>query len=475
VCIGKITLDEYQKQIDRIALFLSGKTAQVKKDLVLEMQKLAKNKKFETAARLRDQIRALQLLEEKQMVILTKKVSWDVVSFAQIDNFSCINLFKVREGKLVDKENFVYEITSPNPSFERRGISVSIPPLAGGRLEPVLSESRMGGVMQSFLEKYYTETTDLPKEIYLEKLPENISIIELLLKERARKKIKIIEPKKSKPLELVKLGKENAQEYLKKYLIDQGKYLDDINKALNQLKEILHLENIPKRIECFDISNIQGTNAVGSMVVFVDGLPKKSDYRKFKIHSKDTPDDFSMMRETLERRFIHSQIDIKSEARNPKHEINPKSKILNLKSEWPVPDLIVIDGGKGQLSAALLVLQKFKISNLKFQIIGLAKRIEEIFVPNKSQPIILDHDQPALKLLQRIRDEAHRFGITFHRSLRSKQAIKSALDDIPGIGPKTKKLLKQRFGSIRKIKNATLEELNLLIGKSLAKKIKFDL
>ena len=196
------------------------------------------------------------------------------------------------------------------------------------------------------------------------------------------------------------------------------------------------------------------------MVVFQDGLPKKSEYRKFKIQGKTTPDDFEMMREMLSRRLNRSK---NQEA---------GSKVM---SAWPMPDLIIIDGGKGQLNAALETLRQFQISNNKFQIIGLAKRIEEIFLPNQKQPIILPHDNPGLQLLQRLRDEAHRFGITFHRALRSKQAVRSALDDIPGLGPKTKKLLKTKFGTVANIRKASVDELIEVMGKKLAKQIKNEL
>jgi excinuclease ABC subunit C len=469
-CIGKISLEDYQKQLDKIKLFLSGKTFQIKKELLLEMKKLAKAKKFESAARIRDQIKALEILEQKQIAIFAKKVSWDIVSFASLDNYFCINLFKVRDGKLNDKENFLFEMTTELQ-------------------EKNTTDAYRQEIIQSFLEKYYSESSSLPQEIYTEILPENISILELLLKNRNNKKIKVHEPKKGKPLDLVKLGKTNAEEYLKKYLIDQGKYLDEINRSLTQLKEVLHLDALPKRIECYDISNIQGTNAVGSMVVFENGKPAKSQYRKFKIRGKNTPDDFSMMREMLERRFSHNETDTEHQIPNPKLETNPKSKIsrlqspeaqaggghVNLKSKWPTPDLVVIDGGKGQLSAVLPVLKPITYNLKPLPVISLAKRIEEIFIPNKKNPILLSHDQPALKLLQRIRDEAHRFGITFHRKLRSQEAVKSALDEIPGIGPKTKKLLKQNFGTVANIKKASLSELKKVIGKSLAKKIQEEL
>ena len=276
-------------------------------------------------------------------------------------------------------------------------------------------------------------------------------LIKKIIKSRLNINSKIKHAQKGKIGNLIKLGRTNAQEYLKNWLASQAGHLDKINGALTQLKDVLNLPQMPKRIECYDISNTQGTNPVGSMVVFTDGLPNKSQYRKFKIQGKSTPDDFAMMREMLTRRLARS---------------NQQSAVS---SQWPLPDLIVIDGGKGQLGVAVETIND---SQLTINAIGLAKRIEEIFLPDQPAPIILSHDQPALQLLQRLRDEAHRFGITFHRKLRSKQAVKSALDDIPGIGPKTKKLLKAKFGTVGNIKKATVDELAKAVGRKLAENIK---
>jgi excinuclease ABC subunit C len=220
---------------------------------------------------------------------------------------------------------------------------------------------------------------------------------------------------------------------------------------MEQLQALLQLPTLPRRIEGYDISNIQGTNPVGSMVVCVDGLPAKSEYRKFKITIKDTPDDFAMMREMLTRRLSR---------------VKPTSPDI---AAWPAPDLLVIDGGKGQLAVAVSVLEEL---SLNIPVIGLAKRIEEIFQPHQSTPIVLPHSNTVLQLLQRLRDEAHRFGITFHRALRSKAATKSALDTIPGIGPKTKKILKQKFGTVASIRAASVDTIAALIGPAKANIVK---
>ncbi len=436
VCIGVMPLNEYKDHLEKIKLFLKGDFKTVKKDIEKEMKIASSKKLFEKAARLRNQLRGLLMVEQKQSVIIPKKVNWDLIGLFSQDENTCINLFKVRGGKLIDKENFIYTTTEINAPTDTYG---------------------KNEILQKFLEDYYIETSDRPDKIYVKDNPENKPLIEQLLKNRFHKKTSIIKATQKEPLRLLNMAEQNAGEYLKQSLSQKAGEIDKINSALNQLKEVLKLPQVPKRIECYDISNTQGTNPVGSMVVFVDGKPLKSQYRKFKIRGQQTPDDFAMMREMLSRRL--SRIT------------NQESGIME-KDKWPLPDLIVIDGGKGQLSVAVSI-----IHNSKFiiPVVGLAKRIEEIFLPNNPNPIILGHDQPALQLLQRLRDEAHRFGITFHRNLRSKQAVKSALDDISGIGPKTKKLLKEKFGTVATIKLASFEELEKVVGKKLANMIKLKL
>jgi len=345
VCIGKISLDEYNGQLDRICNFLAGNNAKVSKEISVEMKLASSQHLFEKAGRLRDQLQALVLLKEKQNVILPKPVSWDIVSAAFDQGYGCINLFKIREGKMLDKENFIFEITNADSRTKSGSTDVY-------RLE----------TQQKFLEQYYLETSDVPKIIYTHLKVADTELIEHIIRSRFSKKTELITPQKGKPLELVKLGETNAEEYLKNWLSSKAGNLDKINTALEELKEQLHLEKIPDRIECYDISNTQGTNPVGSMVVFKQGLPAKSEYRKFKIQGKKTPDDFAMMREMLTRRM----------ARSSKNQ-DPKTK------NWPLPDLIVIDGGKGQLGIAVEVLTTYNLQ-LTTPVIGLAKRIEEIFV-----------------------------------------------------------------------------------------------
>lgn len=470
VCIGQISLSEYKKHFQKIELFLSGQTKSIKKQLELDMANAAKQKKFELAARTRDQFQALSSLEEKQITIFTQNVSWDFVSVYIDELNACVNLFKVREGKLRDNENFIFQNTIA-----------------------IAKDSRPAEVIQKFLENYYADTTDLPKEIFLQHSPSSEAVIKQLLKSRTKSNIKISVPAIGDKQKLISMGITNAQQCLIKWQQSQATNIDNMNQILTELQELLKLPGRPSRIECYDISNTQGTNPVASMVVFKDGLPLKSEYRKFKITTKQTPDDFAMMREALTRRLMRTELYIERHPeklpRHSEHSEEPKKRSLvprdvagskrqddvleKTKIEaWPTPDLLVIDGGKGQLGVAVEVLQEL---NLKIHVIGLAKRIEEIFRPHNPVPIVLDHSNPVLQLLQRLRDEAHRFGITFHRNLRSKQAVKSALDTIPGIGPATKKLLKQKIGTVANIKKASLEELTNLIGKSKAEIIKRSL
>ncbi len=426
VCIGLMSPEEYDLHIQKISLFLSGQTAPIVKQIQAEMKVAARRKQFEKAARLRDEFKAIAVLQEKQLTVLTKKVSWDFISIYCDSLTAGVNLFKVREGKLMDKENFLYQ-----------------------NLLGIPEEERGATVLQAFSEMYYAEATDLPKEIFTQIELPNKPLLTTLLATRTKTKIAISSPTRGQKLKLITMGETNAKEHLMKWQRSQASNSDLIQETLAELKKLLKLPTTPRRIEGYDISNTQGTNPVGSMVVAKDGVAAKSEYRKFKITGKQTPDDFAMMKQMLGRRLTR---------------VNPADP----KDAWPIPDLLVIDGGKGQLKMAVEALKEAK---LKIPVIGLAKRIEEIFLPNQKDPIVLSHDNPVLQLLQRLRDEAHRFGITFHKSLRSKQATKSALDSIPGIGPKTKKLLKQKIGTVDQIKHAPIKELTKLVGEAKAEAI----
>ncbi len=419
VCAGIISLEEYRtRYIKNIIKFLQGCQTEVLKDLQQQMKTFAARREFEKAARVRNQIYALNRVLERQKLVYPKRVDQDVFSLHQ-DGVASINLFIVREGKLIQKENFIIDNAkqaSPKEIFE------------------------------GFLSRYYLEATNLPKEILLP-----IAIDETELRP-VLGRAKILIPTKGSKLDLIKLGEKNAKQYLEtttdKHLLEEARLMG----SLKELQRVLNLEALPGRIEAFDISNIQGTNAVGSMVVFDYARPKKQDYRKFKINTKQTPDDFAMMSEMLDRRF--------------------KRSLLPDVAKWPLPNLILIDGGKGQLSTAVRVLKHYK---LNLPIIGLAKRLEEIFLPGQKAPIILPPNSAALFLLQRVRDEAHRFAITYHRKLRSKKSLTSVLDSISGIGPNKKRQLLEKFGSSHQIRKASLTDLAAIVGSGAAEKIKASL
>jgi excinuclease ABC subunit C len=425
VCIGKISPEEYRTNyIDKIIRFLEGRQTEVLKDLQVQMKTLAARKQYEKAARIRDQIFALNRVLERQKLVYPGKVNQDIFS-VHMDHVASINLFIVRDGKLMQKENFILENAK---------------------------QASVSEVLESFLPTYYLDASNLPREVMIQCHIDE-EALKKVFEARANRKIKISAPTRGEKVKLMNLGIENAKQYLEaqsdKKLLEEARLVS----ALKELQRVLELKEMPARIECFDISNIQGTNAVGSMVVFDFGRALKSDYRKFKIKTKDTPDDFAMMKEMLARRLARSA----------------PSTLNSGEQSWPMPNLIIIDGGKGQLSTAVDVLKSF---NLNLPIIGLAKRLEEIFLPGKSTPIMLPQNSIALFLLQRIRDEAHRFAITYHRKLRSNYAITSLLDSIGGVGPAKKKALLQRFGSIQKIREANLTEIANIVGSKLAEKIK---
>ncbi len=482
-CTAYTTREEYDAVIKQVILFLEGKHDEILKDLRAKMEQAAEDLNFEEAARLRDRIQAVERIQEKQRIINTEgQEDQDVVALASGDDETCAQVFFFRSGKLVGREYFI---------------------LQGTR------ESSPSEVMTSFLQQFYQSSPHIPAEIVVEVEPEDHSVIQNWLKERRKgtpsgnTSVSISVPKRGDKLRLVEMVKQNAQQVLEQQRI---KWLTDSQKtqlALDELQEVLNLVVPPKRIECYDISNTQGSNSVGAMAVFEGGRPKNSEYRRFKIKQVEGPNDLASHQEVLRRRFrkvvgsstltsssnesVSAPIDEtiaeilqdnqQSQADQPDMQ---GEKTAQMHHDWALPDLIIIDGGKGQLSAAMEVLHEL---NLDIPTIGLAKEegshtkmntAEQIFIPNSPDPIILPRTSQALYLLQRIRDEAHRFSITYHRQLRSDRTFKSVLDDIPGIGPKRKQALMKHFGSIRAISAASIDELAALDGmtRDAAKKVK---
>lgn len=409
-CQGSVEQEEYDEMIKNIIMFLEGKQETLIKQLREKMEEEAAKLDFEKAAILRDQISALQKVLEEQKIVSTDMTDQDIIAMARGIDTVCIQVFFVREGKLVEREPFILSNTN---GAERKEI------------------------LTAFVKQFYNNTNFIPKEIIIEEEIDDKTTIQEWLYGKKGSKVYISIPKRGEKKKLAEMVAENARIYLEQIENkDEREKLKNM-QALEELQKYLGLKDIPHRIEAFDISNTQGTESVASMVVFEEGQPKKEDYRKFKIKTVEGPNDFESMREVIFRRF--------------KRAILGDEKFNNL------PDLLLIDGGKGQLRYAREALRELGLESIFT--IGLAKEFEHIFVEGKEEPIVLPEDSEALYLVQRVRDEAHRFAITFHRSLRSKRNLKSALDDIPGIGKARRLALLKTFGSLEGIRQASVEEL----------------
>ncbi|MFA6296509.1 MAG: excinuclease ABC subunit UvrC [Patescibacteria group bacterium] len=409
-CIGKVTKEEYDQTIRQCELFLKGKQNQIAHDLEEKMKQASANKNFEQAAKLRDRLSDIKTIIKKQIVISPKQENQDYISLFRHENEFIINLFTVRDGKLIGKENFPLKANFDSNDSE---------------------------LLESFIKQYYQKQLDRPEELILPETINDQDLIEKWLK------LTIIVPSIGKKKQMLDLGVKNAIEYTKRKF--DGSIIGEKISILKNLQKILNLETTPNRIECYDISNIQGKQATGSMVVFENGFPAKKEYRLFKIKTIFQPNDVAMIKEVLDRR-VHN--------------------------DWPSPDLIIIDGGKPQINAALEILSNH---NWQTSLISLAKRFEEIYTPNTEKPINLPRDSKELHLLQQIRDEAHRFAITYHKKLHSKISIGSSLDEVNGLGPKYKKALLLKFGNVENIKKASLDELTKASNKKVAQLIKRSL
>lgn len=418
------TKQTYRQNIQNIIRFLQGKRGEIANTLQAGMRQAAKAKQYEQAAIFRDQLKAIERMEGSQKVFLPQQESFDVVSIAQAAGRSAGNVFSVRDGKLLNKNTFLLRHRSTTSAED---------------------------VLRQFILQYYRVAQDIPKIILLPfELSDNTVIASWMSKNQQPV---LTVPRRGKKRQLLQLGELNAQQ-----LLTEEEAQFSSNQRLKQASQILAKliglsKKTLKRVETYDISNIQGKLATASMIVFAHGQPQRNLYRKFRIkiagkafdQALAKPNDYAMIQEALRRRFSN---------RHP---------------DWPLPDLIVIDGGKGQLSAAKQVLDELAI---KVMTVALAKREEEIFLTGKKKPIRLPYDSDALYLIQRMRDEAHRFTVSYHRLLRSKQQRRSILDEVPGIGPKTKKKLLRHFGSLKSIRSASEAKLEEVIGKFKAKTLK---
>jgi excinuclease ABC subunit C len=433
-CIGAVDQAGYRQMISDLMAFLSGHSEGVIIHLQNDMQKASEEMRFERAGALRDQLKALQSIVERQKIVFASDyLDSDVLAMAREDGEACVQIFFIRGGKLIGREYFILEGTEDTADTE---------------------------VMGEFVKQFYTEAATIPQQVMLPQEIEEAKIIgQWLRSRRGGEKVEFVVPKDGQPHDLVKMAAENASETLQALRAQWQADTHKQEQALAELQTSLNLPAPPNRIECYDVSHTQGVATVGAMIVFEQGVPAKNLYRKFNIDSTSigAPDDFASMEEMLTRRFRRWRSAREAEA-DPGSKPEASFSFL--------PDLIIIDGGKGQLGRVVKVLDQFDLFG-KVPVVGLAKQEEEIFFPHKSEPLMLPRHSQGLYLVQRIRDEAHRYGITAHRARRTKQGLASQLDSIPGIGPTRRKTLLKHFGSVDKIREATVEELTAVKGMNI--------
>ena len=426
-CIGAIDRTGYAQLIADLCAFLDGQTDPIVTRLQQEMAAAADQLNFEKAAQIRDQLQSIERVVEKQKVITSEEGNSDVLAIARANNEACIQVFFIRNGRLMGREYFVMEGTE---------------------------EITDAGVMAEFIKQFYTEAAVIPERVLLPNEVEEAQIIRQWLRtKRGGEKVELSVPRSGTAQDLVEMATENAVETLQalrtQWEADKNKQV----QALTEIQQALALSEPPNRIECFDISNTQGTASVGSMVVFEQGTPSRGHYRHFNIKTVIGPDDFASMEEVLTRRFRRWQAAQENQLVGAKPD--PSFAVL--------PDLLIVDGGQGQLGRAVKVLESFNLMEI-VPVAGLAKQQEELFQPGRKDSVILPRHSQGLFLLQRIRDEAHRFAITAHRKARGKVGVASRLDAIPGIGPARRKALLEKFGDIEGIRQATLEDLITITG-----------
>ena len=403
-CMNYVTVESYRKYIDDIVALFEGKQVQVIQEITSKMEQASEDLEFELAAKYRDDLLSIQKVQEKQRMV-TQRGDMDVLGMAIDGPMACIQLFFIRSGRLLGRENYFVQHEGDSPEL----------------------------VMTEFIKQYYGGSTFIPKELLLPMDSVDRELFSEWFTSMKGQQVDVSVPQRGYKKDLIKMAEENAQNFLAERRRQWQYTIDKSGGAVKKLAEVLDLPRLPERMECYDISHMQGAETVASMVVFEGGKPAKREYRRFKLKTvQGKPDDFASMAEIMERRYGNEK-------------------------DWPMPDLIIIDGGKGQLNAALPVIRAMGVTDVP--VISLAKRIEEVFVEGESESIILEHHTPELQLLQQIRDEAHRFAITYHRRLRGKRNLESVLDHIEGIGPKRRKALYKHFGNLDAMRVAELEEL----------------
>jgi len=440
-CIGAVTQGAYRAMIRGLARFLEGRSEEVIADLEKRMQAAADEWDFEQAASLRDQLQAVRRVVERQKIVSSAGTDQDVIAFAREEGDACVQVFFIRGGKLLGREYFVLEGAQDEEKRE---------------------------VIAAFLKQFYEEAAYVPPEVLLPEQIEEALIIEQWLKRKRGAKVTLRVPRRGQKRELVALAAENAAETLAALRAQWQADAHKHEQALAELQEALELPRPPVRIECYDISTTQGTEVVGSMVVFVQGVPRKSEYRRFVVRSVEGQDDYASMREVLQRRFRRWQLA--TSALSPGRRIKslpPGEGIVggsrDIKSWAKLPDVLIVDGGRGQLRVAVEVLQEFDLL-ARVPVAALAKQHEEIFLPGRTRPVLLPRRSQGLFLAQRVRDEAHRFAITHHRARRRRAGVASQLDSIPGVGPARRKALLKAFGSLGAIRAASVEHLAAVPG-----------
>ncbi len=444
-CIGAVSREEYRQILDNLCDFLDGNVDPVVHDLEQQMMAASESLDYEKAALYRDQIKAIHQVVQKQKVVSQETTDRDVIAFAHDENNACAQVFFIRGGRLVGRDYFILDAEA---------------------------DEDQGEMMTAFLKQFYDQATTIPPEIILPEEADELMIIRNWLKSKRGADVLLEVPtQQGEQQDLLEMATQNASETLAhlqaQWATDEAKQTE----SLAELQQALDLPEPPVRIECYDISTLQGTNTVGAMVVFAKGIPRKKDYRRFKIKAVKGQDDYASMQEMLRRRFAR----LKSEGQPT--SVGIATSPSGEEDSWSIlPNLVLIDGGKGQLNAALEVLDEFELRDA-VAIIGLAKREEEVFFPGRSESLMLPRNSPALHLLQRVRDEAHRFGVSYHRDLRGKASLHSSLDDIPGIGTKRRQALLKKFGSVQAIRQATVDDLATTPGmnRKVAEKLKQEL
>nr|WP_304481284.1 excinuclease ABC subunit UvrC [Veillonella sp. CHU732] len=408
-CMNYVTVESYRRYIDDIVALFEGKQVQIIQEITSKMEQASEDLEFELAAKYRDDLLSIQKVQEKQRMV-TQRGDMDVLGMAIDGPMACIQLFFIRSGRLLGRENYFVQHEGDSPDL----------------------------VMTEFIKQYYGGSTFIPKELLLPMDSVDRELFSEWFSSMKGQQVDVSVPQRGYKKDLIKMAEENAQNFLAERRRQWQYTIDKSGGAVKKLAEVLGLPRLPERMECYDISHMQGAETVASMVVFESGKPAKREYRRFKLKTvQGKPDDFASMAEIMERRYGNEK-------------------------DWPMPDLIIIDGGKGQLNAALPVIRAMGVTDVP--VISLAKRIEEVFVEGESESIILEHHTPELQLLQQIRDEAHRFAITYHRRLRGKRNLESVLDHVEGIGPKRRKALYKHFGNLDAMRVAELEELESVEG-----------